>query len=704
MVRLLVIALFLAVPAGAASTKTASDLPDFILPEAPTSSPVVYTADFFEYEGSTTGMDARILLKGGVELKGSTWTLRGAEVRVNMHTRMARAQGGFEVDDGLTVLRGEDGEFDLEDRSGWVGDVRAEYPPWRVWGRRGALDAAGRGHFHNAFFTSCDGFPPHYHFKSSSLHITPRKHMTAYNVRFYVGKVPVFYTPFLWKSLKSKRLLRTRVIPGYDKRNGGSLRSNTMFSVTESLYGKVFLDYYTAQNTAQGAEVNFQPSQDSRGALYGYHVGDDETKRRRWTLLGSQYQSIGSSYAFQGRLQGQSDPEVNNNYVRSNAFRVTSELVNSAAFVRRTTLTTTRLSYSRLDTGLPGGRFSRASESSPRVDWQTSPLSIPKVPLLFTLNSFADNSYDRVRGFQQKSVGTGVETTQTVNLAPGVSLTPRAGFREVYEDRREALTTRLSTVALQDAFTGFYDLGTNLRLDSPVGAWDVNYAHTRRLKSDTFRHDEGAPDYGVEKSLLMVSDSIRPDRRFLARASSGYDYRPSRVSAPGFRDRVQPFTTDLTYFAPRGVQLSLRNEYQLQQGNRAILFQGDWGERGETFAGMGFSHTLDHADLFYHALEGGWARKGTSWVFAGALRSQVRTPGGFDTRGYQLFEKELSIARDFHDFHTRALLRFRPGGVKEFLLRVDLMTARSPERRTERKDWEREWFPWRGKDKSDDQE
>lgn len=700
----LLLALGLALPA-AASTQPAAGLPDFVLPAAPASSPVVYTADFFEYEGSTTGADARILLKGGVELKGTTWTLRGDTVRVDMETRKARAEGGFEVDDGLTVLRGEHGEFDLSDRSGWVGDVRAEYPPWRVWGRKGALDAQGRGHFHGALFTSCDGFPPHYHFKSTSLHITPKKRMTAYNVRFYVGKVPVFYSPFLWKSLKSRRLLRSRVIPGYDKRNGGSLRSNTMFSVTPSLYGKLFLDYYTEQDTAQGAELNFQPSPDSRGALYGYHVGDDETKRRRWTLLGSQYQSFGSSYAFQGRLQAQSDPEVNNNYVRSNAFRVTSELVNSAAFVRRTALTTTRLSYSRQDTGLPGGRFSRAVESTPRLDWQTAPLSIPRVPLLFTLTSFADNSYDRGRGFQQHAVGTGVETTQTVLLAKGVSLTPRAAFREVYEDRREALTTQLSTVALRDVFTGFYDLGTNLRLGSPVGAWDLNYTFVRRLKSDTMRHDDGAPDYGVEKSLLMVSDSIRPDRRWLARVSSGYDYRPSRVSAPGFRDRVQPFAADLTYFAPRGVQLSVRNEYQLAQGNRAFLFQGDWGEREGTFAGLGFSHTLDRSDTYFGAVEGGWAPKGTSWVFAGALRSLVHTPGGAKLSGYRLFEKELSVSRDYHDFHTRALVRLRPGGVKEFLLRVDLMTGRAaPERRVERKDWEKEWFPWRGKDKSDDQE
>ncbi|MBI3296729.1 MAG: LPS-assembly protein LptD [Elusimicrobia bacterium] len=689
---------------ASAQAKSTASVKDFALPEPPVADPVLYEADYFEYEGSTTGADAQMLLKGGVILKGSTWTLRGEEVRVDMETRKAKAKRGFEVDDGLTVLRGDHGEFDLADRSGWVGDVHAEYPPWKVWGRKGSLDNDGKGHFRSALFTSCDGFPPHYHFKSTSLHVTPRKHLTAYNVRFYVGSVPVFYTPFLWKSLKKKRLLRTRVIPGYDKRNGGSLRSNTLFNVNPALYGKIFVDGYTEQGLGLGSELEYHPSSESRGALYGYHVGEDETGRDRWTVLGSQYHAFSSSYAFQGRLQAQSDPEVNNNYLRSNAFRVTPELVNSAAVVRNTSFSTTRISYSRNDAAAPGGRFARFTESSPRLDWQTSPLSIKKVPVLFTLSSFVDNNYDRNRGFQQHSAGAGVNATKSLLLRRGMSFTPSAGFREVYEDRREALTTHASSNVLQDVYTGFYDLGTNLRLDSKVGAWDLNYGYTGRLKSDTMRHDVGAPDYGVERSLLSVTDAIRPDRRWLVRIGSGYDYRPSRVNALGFRDRVQPFTTDLTYFAPRGVQLSLRNDYQLARGNRAILFQGDWGERDGTFAAAGFSHTLDRADMYFIGTEGGWVPKGSKWGASGALRQQVRTPGGFDLRGYQLFEKELAITRDFHDFHTRTLIRFRPGGVKEFLFRIDLKTGRLPERRVERKDWEKEWFPWRGKNQSDDQE
>ncbi|HBL15251.1 MAG TPA: hypothetical protein DD417_00415, partial [Elusimicrobia bacterium] len=308
----------------------------FVLPPPPAESSARYRAEEFEYQGSTTGADAEVFLRGNVELRESTWTLRADELRLDMNRRWAEARGGFEIDDGLTVLRGESGSFDLEEHTGSVAEVRAEYPPWRIWASTGTLDAAGKGHFRRAVFTSCSAAPPHYHFRSSRLHLKPKKWMTATHVRFYVGKVPLFYSPFLWKSLRPKKVLHTRVIPGYDRRNGGWLRTNTMFSISPVLYGKIFLDYYTAQGFGAGSELEYHPSEDGRGALYGYRVREQHNGDERWTVLGSHYQSFGSSWAVQGRLQAQSDPEVNNHYLRSNAFRVTTELVNGAALLRRT--------------------------------------------------------------------------------------------------------------------------------------------------------------------------------------------------------------------------------------------------------------------------------------------------------------------------------------------------------------------------------
>ena len=675
----------------------------FVLPPPPASTAPVYSADYFEYEGSTTGVDGKILLEGNVELKDSSWTLRAKTLHLNMMRREGSATGGFELDDGLTVLRGESGSFDFEEKSGTVNEVRAEYHPWRIWAKSGRLAPDRKGHFKKAYFTSCSGNPIDYHFRSSGLHIKPGKYMMATNVRFYVGPIPVFYSPVLWRSLKKNKLLRARVIPGWDNRNGASIRTHTLFSPFVWLQGKLFLDYYGEQGFAQGSEIGFRPDEDNRGGIYGYHIKENETGDRRWTIIGNTYSSINSTYSIQGRLQAQSDPEVNNDYVRSNAFRVTPELINGGALTRRTNLTTTRILYSRLDlSNVSNTGFQLERESLPRLEFQSSQLSWRKLPTLFTVSAFADNSFERSRDFQQKSAGVAVETTLTKLLMKGVSLTPHLKLRQEFEDKREVLNTSLSTQTFRDAFIAYYEIGTNLRFDTPIGDWDARYAYTQRMKPGTFKTDSGALDYGVEQNLITLQNTVRPHRRVFMRFSSGYDFQQFRHIPTGFRQRVQPFTTDLNITLRRKLSLSLRDSYDLNDGNESFLAQLDYGYRDESFFSMGVSHTRDRADSYFASTEAGWKPKDSKWEFRGALRYLINTPGGFDTRGFRLFEKEVAVVRKFHDFFTKILARFRPGGVAEVQLRIELLTGRPAILRKAAKKWEEEWYPWREKNEDRD--
>lgn len=700
--RIKLLLLLLLAPAAAG----AQEEPPLELPEAPAGA-VRYSADFFEYYGSTGGADARIRLEGNVELVESTRTIRADEAFVDLQTGEARARGNVELDDGLNRLRGERGTYDLKSRAGSLQKARAEYPPWRVWSREASVDAERRARFEEAFFTSCEAEEPHYHFRAGKLRVIPKKRLWATNVRLHLGPVPIFYTPFLWKSLRPKRLLSTRFSPAYDKRNGAILRTTTEFGWLPSLRSLLFLDYHTSQGLGVGSEVNFKRSENARGALYGYGISEDGGEER-WTVLGDYFQAFNSTYSAQGRLQAQGDPEVNNHYVRSNAFRVAGELVNGGAFVRQTALTTTRLSYSRLDTRVeePGGfgRFEKTRESLPRLDFQTAPLSIKRVPVLWTVTGFADNSYDRARGFQQRSAGGGLEATRVFLVRRGMSLTPRAGVREVYEDKREVATSFGSSRTLRDVFTGFYDGAMNLRVDTPLGAWDADYAFTARTRPDGFARDAGAPDYGIERSLATIQDTLRPSRRVLLRLRTGYDFRRFRDADPGFRDRVQPFTADLNLFPARGWQFSVRSDYQLEEGHRAFLAQAEWGDRLGTFMAVAGSWARGRADEPLASVEGGYAPGAGTWRVEGALRALTRHGGGLEVSDFRLFEKEVSLVKDFHDFHTRILGRVRPGGVKEILARIDLRIRKPEESRRELRRNEREWFPWRRTGREDDRE
>ena len=680
---------------------------DYALPPSPLGG-AEFSADFLEYfqaESTFTPKGAPpkgalLHLSGHVVLKESTWTMRSGRLDIDLDGRKARAYEGVEMDDKENVLYGETGEFDLESRDGKLTLARAGFPPWRIRAAEASVDKEGRAVFRRAHFTSCDDSAEHYFLRSSAVRVVPKKYLYATNVRFYVGKVPVFYSPFLWKSLRSKRLLRARVTPGYDKRNGIYGRSTTLYSFSPALYGRLFLDYYGAQGPAAGSEFQHRASEEVRGALYAYGIREKHSGKERWAVLGDEYATLGSSYAFQGRLQAQSDAEFNNHYARTNAFRVTQELVNGAALVRRTSLGTTRVSYSRKDTQDPArNRFIRRSESMPRLEFQTAPLSLKRSPWLSTLRLFADNHFEEELGFLQRAAGAGVETTRNVALWRGASLTPRLAVSETYQSRWDTLTSLGSTRTYQDTFTGRYELGGNLRLNTPLGYWDGGYEVVRRLKPDTFQDAAGAIDHGVERDLVTLQDTLLPRPGVVMRFGSGYDFRRFRDRELGFRRRVQPFLADLTFLPGRSWQFSLRDEYQLDEGNRAFLAQADWGDREGVFTSLGVTQTLDHPGDTLAGGEFGWGPTHGLWRFGGALRTVVSSEPGAKVRTAQFFEKEAWVSRDLHDFHVKGLFRSRPGGVFEITARVELRGGDDKERKIVRKDWESEWFPWRRKDK-----
>ena len=168
---------------------------------------------------------------------------------------------------------------------------------------------------------------------------------------FYLGDVPVFYLPILYKTLSPRHYLRWKSQPGFDHRNGPFLKNTLTTDHGDTVYSKLYADYYMKQGAGWGGELHRREGENSRGALFGYTIKEtSSTGDRRWALLGQQYHAITSSDSFQARLQLQSDSEFNNNYARSSTFRVTNELVNGAAFTHRFSQATARLSYARLDT------------------------------------------------------------------------------------------------------------------------------------------------------------------------------------------------------------------------------------------------------------------------------------------------------------------------------------------------------------------
>lgn len=675
---------------------------DYALPDPPATSTgaaqLTFTADRLDYQQE----DGIIHLQGKVLIKESTWTIKADDLYLDTRRQQARSRGFLLVEDGQSAVFGDFGDFDFKNHSGVLYHTDAGHADWRIHAKKVELLPDRRLRYDGARFTSCSLDPkPHYHFRASRVRVTPKKHILATNAVFFLGRVPVFYFPVLWKPLRPISFLRMKVQPGYDRRNGGSLRGTVTTAHGPHAYSKLYLDYYTSQGFGGGGELERRKG-DDRGVLYAYRIKEISTKAERWAFVGNAYQGLSSSAAFQGRFEVQSDSDFNNDYARARVFRVQPQLINNAAVSYRWTSATARVAYNRLDAATEGPtRYVKQAESAPRVEFQTSPLRVWKLPWLNTFSGLADNNYEVGRPFIQKSAGAGWEGTRTVPLIKGLaSWVPTVGYRQTFYDRIDQLAddpvTVFSTTSYRDVFVGRWLADNTVRLATRAGDWDATHRIERRQRPDTLRDDAGAPDRGFETHLVRLTNGFRPTTRVLARVTGAYDLRQRRDVRLGYRERVQPVVGELNYTPRSTLFLSLRDEYRPHSGNRAFIGSALWGDEQSTFVSGSVGYNVEHNSRYLSDVQFGWASSTSSWRLAAGLRSEAFTRGGIDRlSGFRLFEKEVSVAREWHDFFTSVLVRFRPKGVKEIRARVDIKLGRVEAKDAPRRDWEAEWFPER---------
>lgn len=666
---------------------------DYALPEPPPGPRLEYAADEVEFDSDRQ----QLHLRGQVSLTESTWTVKGKELWIDTENRSGRSEGPLLVEDGISAVYGESGEFDFARHTGHLQRTSAGHADWRINAREAKVGENRRLDYLGGNFTSCGAKPPHYHFRASTITVKPKKHMIARNVLFYLGDVPVFYMPFLYKSLSPRHYLRWKSQPGFDHRNGLFLKNTLTTDHGDTLYSKLYADYYQKQGVGLGGELHRREGEDSRGSLFGYTIKETSTVDRRWAILGQQYQALSSSASFQGRLQLQSDSDFNNNYARSNSLRVTPELVNGGAFTHRFAQATARLSYARLDSADANRmHFVKTSESYPRLDVISQPLRFGRLPWLNTLNGFADNTFIRGRPYIEKTVGGGWEGTRTFALMRGVSLTPKLGYQETYYNRFDQVSVTSATITTLDAMIGRPAAAGTLRFDTPLGGIDVTQSYRERLQSGHFQQDRAAVDKGVEENLLTLSDVIIPAPRMYARLSSGYDFRTFRDRTIGFRQRVQPITGDASWAPTSRLNLTVRDSYALDDGNQAAIMDARWGDDEGATVGGGFSWNASDSRKYVASLDFAVAPSSPTWRLAFGIRGQAESSRGVGgLHGWRVFEKEFSWTKRWHDFYTKVAGRFRPGGVGEASIRVDFKFGTFDPKQAPRRDWETELFPER---------
>lgn len=280
--------------------------------EAVTELPIVCEGDRVRFlDGGR-----RIVGEGNVRIEYRGMLLRADRAEVDVPGRKAVAEGNVVFHEEDQYLYADRLSLDLATREVEISPGRGYFPP--LYGGAEEIKARGREYveLNKGHFTTCDLDDPHYHLSSRRVEIYPGDRIIARSSTVYWGRVPVFWIPYYWRSLKedcSGFIFR----PGYRDSWGFFVLSGYQLCLP-GLRAALNLDWRRRRGPAYGLEGDFLPWRRARGDWQLYYAPDRLFPGRDRYLAEMSYRQswprgISGSFA----LNYAGDPDFRREFFRS---------------------------------------------------------------------------------------------------------------------------------------------------------------------------------------------------------------------------------------------------------------------------------------------------------------------------------------------------------------------------------------------------
>jgi hypothetical protein len=232
--------------------------------------------------GSVLGKD-ELILKEYVDIKYGDVRLQADFVRYVPSTKEAVASGNVVLDHGSARITAESLTYNLETDTGTFYKARGYAEPSTYFEAERIEKISGNELvLHDATFTACTQPIPYWSFKVSRGLLRLDDYAYLRNLRFKIGRVPIFFTPYLVWPIKSDRASGL-LFPefGFSQR-GGTVVSNAFYwAMRQNMDATVYLDYLSVAGYGTGLEYRYVPNDTGRGSLVGYYIRDQVAKEER---------------------------------------------------------------------------------------------------------------------------------------------------------------------------------------------------------------------------------------------------------------------------------------------------------------------------------------------------------------------------------------------------------------------------------------
>jgi len=597
-------------------------------------NPIILSADYIEYRKE----ENKILARGNVKIENRDVVVECEEAIFDLKEEKVEAKGDIILQDKETTIQGSKIIYDVRTGRGVIDNASSFIEPWYFSGPKIERVSDKEIVLHNGYITSCECSSPHYRFKARKIRVLLGEKFYAYNVVMYLGKIPIFYFPFYWRSLRERRF-RWRLKLGSNREEGFFTKANFGYAFSERTYGTLLIDYMTKKGVGWGSRYDYNLQGKVKGFLYGYYIKEKDTKEKKWRGEAEHWQNLGSDFYFQTKLDYISNQQFNRVYNEEDWIPMKEELKSHIALTRSRPTYTLRILGERKDVwDYQRERFVNIQGYSPLFSFATNLLQIKKGLLYYRLGANYANRYVKPYDYLTRKFEPGHRVNQSdiyfdlvnkLRLSRRASINTEVGFQESWRDKDENWNRK-------NVYKNIYHTKTNLRTRI-TRSFDTDLTHS-------FQQEQGNK---TTLNKLSILGRIRLLWLLEFTSSTGYSFIGKRNA------RFDNLFSRVDFTPSRLTNFYFEHSYDLNREKTANF-------QAEAIFGPGARKWSINARLTYlEGLEGttsDYPRRldivnGFNFPITRKWRARLATR--YDIYNGELMERGIHLYRDLHCWEAR---------------------------------------------------
>ncbi|MEK7799236.1 MAG: LPS assembly protein LptD [Acidobacteriota bacterium] len=537
--------------------------------------------------GSVIGKD-ELVLKEYVDIKYGDTRIQADFVRYVPSTKDVTALGNVILDQGTSRLTAEKLTFNLETETGTFYAARGyAEPSYYFEAERVEKISRDEMVLHEATFTACTQPVPYWSFRVSRGLIRENDYAYLRNLRFKIGRVVVFYSPYLVWPVKSDRASGL-LFPEFGfSRRGGTIISNALYwAMRRNMDATFYLDYLSLAGYGTGLEYRYVPSASGRGYFTGYYIRDQVAKQEqkegvpidRWVINYGHNQEFLPGWRLVANANFISDFDYYRDFERDLRLSTNPQALSNLFVTRTWGFYTLNLRGERREQlinvpvgPLLGDSFTLTEEETitrwikPKIELRGRRQRLGRLPLFMTLESSA-NFFDKgVAGASYARLDAFPVFSAQLSQLPWLDVDASVGYRDTYYSRSQISDVGCDGIPGTGDFgegdgkdnsehdenrDGLFDAGDDIGCDNDGLAVPPDFGEGNGIRDEerTLITDEAFNRHNYQAGLTLIGPRTsrvfdRPGSRFSPQYKHAFEpqIRYSYLSRVEDADRAIPF-------------------------------------------------------------------------------------------------------------------------------------------------------------------